>query len=451
MSPEPGDVLELEAGLIATGGGCVARDTDGRIVFVRHTLPGERVRAIVTSVTASYLRADAVEVLHPSPDRVEAPCPHAGPGRCGGCDYQHVAPGAQRALKAFRVAEQLRRVAGVERTVDVEAVPTPLPSDEGTAAEGSGTGWRTRVRLAVDRAGRVGYRRHRSHDIEPIASCPIATDAVMATGVFTARWPGAAELDLVTGDAPGDAVVSVVPGGRDTNDVPVPGPDQVRAGISVRHAVRRPPAVVHAEAGGHTFRISPGVFWQAHAGAPAALLGAVLGLVGPCDGQVVVDLYAGAGLFSVPLAATVGPSGHVLAVERARRACEDLGHNASVAGVAGTCRVLRATVTPGLVASRIGSPDVVVLDPAREGAGPAVVRAIAAHATTLRTVVYVACDPASFSRDCRVLLDEGWSLAELRAFDIFPMTEHVELVAAFAPPSGSRESAPGQHPGVVRS
>ena len=98
MSPEPGDVLELEAGPVATGGGCVARTSDGRVVFVRHTLPGERVRAVVTSATTSYLRADAVEVLHSSPDRVEPPCPHAGPGRCGGCDYQHVAPGAQRAL-----------------------------------------------------------------------------------------------------------------------------------------------------------------------------------------------------------------------------------------------------------------------------------------------------------------------------------------------------------------
>ena len=432
MSPEPGDVLELEAGPIATGGGCVARDADGRIVFVRHTLPGERVRAVITSSTTSYLRADAVEVLHPSPDRVEPSCLHAGPGRCGGCDYQHVAPGAQRALKAFRVTEQLRRVAGIERTVDVEAVSTPGTSE--------GTGWRTRVRLAVDRDGRVGYRRHRSHDIEPVASCPVATDAVMATGVFSARWPGAAQLELVTGDQPGDAVVSVVPRRKGAADVPVPGPDQVRAGVSVRHAVRRPPAVVHVEAGGHTFRVSAGVFWQAHTGAPAALLGAVLALVGPCDGETVVDLYAGAGLFSVPLAAAVGPSGRVLAVERAARACDDLSHKASVAGMAGRCRVLRATVTPALVTSRIGRPDVVVLDPAREGAGPAVVRAVAAQATTLRAAVYVACDPASFSRDCRVLLDEGWSLAALRAFDIFPMTEHVELVAAFEPPPGAVRS-----------
>ncbi len=98
----------------------MARADDGRVVFVRHTLPGERVLARVTAETSSFLRADAVEVIEPSPDRAVAPCPHAGPGRCGGCDWQHVALPAQRALKADLVAEQLRRLAGVDRRVKVE-------------------------------------------------------------------------------------------------------------------------------------------------------------------------------------------------------------------------------------------------------------------------------------------------------------------------------------------
>ena len=433
MSPDPGDVLELDAGPIATGGGCVARAPDGRVVFVRHTLPGERVRALVTSATTSYLRADAVEVLVPSPDRVEPPCPHAGPGRCGGCDYQHVALGAQRALKAFRVAEQLRRVAGLAPEVEVEVEPVPSPGPE------PGLGWRTWLRMAVDGDGRVGFHRHRSHDVEPVGSCPIAAEAVEATGVFAARWPGATALDVVTGsagDAPAgapEALVALRPRHRDRG-VDVPDENEVHAGIMVGRGVRRPPAAVHSAVGGHTFRISAGVFWQGHAAAPAALLSAVLELVGPCAGARVVDLYAGAGLFTVPLAAAAGRSGSVIAVERSALACDDLRHNAARAGVT-TCRVLHATVTPALVASELGHPDVLVLDPAREGAGTAVTRAIARHATTLRTVVYVACDPASFSRDARVLLEEGWTMTVLRAFDIFPMTEHVELVAAFAPPA----------------
>jgi tRNA/tmRNA/rRNA uracil-C5-methylase (TrmA/RlmC/RlmD family) len=410
-------LLELEVGPIAAGGGCVARAPDGKVVFVRHCLPGERVRAQVTSSTTSYLRADAIEILTPSPDRVEPPCPHAGPGRCGGCDFQHVAVGAQRRLKAFLIAEQLERLAGLERTVEVEAVP----------GDDAGLGWRSRVRVAVDGRGAVGFRRHRSHRLEYVHECPIASPAVAATGALTVLWPGAAELEIATGTDPGEAVVSVTPRRRATPRLPA-----TDTGLVLGGKVRRSPGAVHATVAGRTFRISPGVFWQVHTGAAAALLSAVLDMTGDCRGASVVDLYAGAGLFSVPLADAVGRSGSVLAVERDPRACADARHNGA------TCRnlrVLEGEVTPEVVASALGRPDIVVLDPAREGAGTGVMRALAPHAPTLRTVVYVSCDPSSFGRDVRVLLDQGWRLGALRAFDIFPMTEHVELVAALEPPS----------------
>src|SRR5581483_5455395 len=161
---EPEVELELKVGAIAGGGGCVARDDDGRVVFVRHAIPGERVRVRVTSSTTNFRRADAVEILDPSSDRVVPPCPFAGPGACGGCDFQHVALPAQRALKADRVREQLLRVAGVDREVTVAPV-------EGDA---DGLSWRTRVKLAVDGDGRAGFRRHRSHDVLPVDRCAIA-------------------------------------------------------------------------------------------------------------------------------------------------------------------------------------------------------------------------------------------------------------------------------------
>jgi tRNA/tmRNA/rRNA uracil-C5-methylase (TrmA/RlmC/RlmD family) len=189
---------------------------------------------------------------------------------------------------------------------------------------------------------------------------------------------------------------------------------------------------VHAAVVGRTYRVSPGVFWQVHTGAATALLSAVLALVGECRGAAVVDLYAGAGLFSVPLADAVGPSGSVLAVERDGRACADARHNGADFP---NLRVLEGAVTPALVGSALGKPDIVVLDPAREGAGTDVMRGLAPHAPTVRTLIYVSCDPASFGRDIRVLLDDGWRLTTLRAFDIFPMTEHVELVAALEPPT----------------
>jgi tRNA/tmRNA/rRNA uracil-C5-methylase (TrmA/RlmC/RlmD family) len=418
---ESPDILELEVGAIAAGGGCVARAPDGKVVFVRHSLPGERVRAQVTSSTTSYLRADAVEILTPSPDRVEPPCPHAGPGRCGGCDFQHVEIGAQRRLKAFRIAEQLARLAGVEPAVEVEPV----------AGDVAGLGYRSRVRVAVDGRGAVGFRRHRSHRIEYVDECPIASPAVTATGALAALWPGATELEVVTGTGTdeAEALVSVAARGRSGPRLP----DLAAApGLVVGGKVRRPPGAVHTVVGGRTYRTSPGVFWQVHTGAAAALLRAVLDFVGPCEGASVVDLYAGAGLFCVPLADAVGPSGGVLAVERDGRACADARHNGATFP---NLRVLEGEVTPALVETGLGRPDIVVLDPAREGAGTGVMRALAAHAPHTRRVIYVSCDPSSFGRDSRVLLDEGWLLSGLRAFDIFPMTEHVELVAALEPPA----------------
>jgi tRNA/tmRNA/rRNA uracil-C5-methylase (TrmA/RlmC/RlmD family) len=412
--------LELEVGAIAAGGGCVARAPDGKVVFVRHSLPGERVRAQVTADTSSYLRADAVEILRPSPDRVEPPCPHAGPGRCGGCDFQHVEIGAQRRLKAFRIAEQLERLAGLAPPVDVDVEPVP--------GDRAGLGYRSRVRVAVDGRGAVGFRRHRSHRLEYVRGCPIASPGVTATGALASLWPGSTELEVATGTDPAEAVVSVTPRGRSAPRLPDIG---VGVGVVVGGKVRRPPGAVHAVVGGRSYRISPGVFWQVHTGAATALLEAVLDFVGPCRGASVVDLYAGAGLFSVALADAVGASGSVLAVERDRRACADARHNGATFP---TLRVLEGEVTPALVESALGRPDIVVLDPAREGAGTNVMRALAAHTAAVRTVIYISCDPSSFGRDSRVLLDEGWRLAGLRAFDIFPMTEHVELVAALEPP-----------------
>ena len=293
----------------------MARAPDGRVVFVRHSLPGERVVARVTATTASFLRADAVEILTPSPDRVPPPCPHAGPGRCGGCDFQHVELGAQRRLKAFRVAEQLARRRRLERTVEVE----PVDGDVG------GLRWRSRVRVAVDGNGAVGFRRHRSHELEPVDDCPIAAPAVAATGALASPVARASRSSRSSrARAPGEAVVSVTPRGRGRA---APARRRHRIGLVVRGRWCAPPAPCTPRSGGAptasrrassgrstpaprrrcSMRSSP---WSATAAARA-----------------VVDLYAGAGLFSVPLAEAAGPEGSVLAVERDARACADARHN----------------------------------------------------------------------------------------------------------------------------
>jgi tRNA/tmRNA/rRNA uracil-C5-methylase (TrmA/RlmC/RlmD family) len=413
---EPDRVLDLEVGAIAAGGGCVARAPDGRVVFVRHSLPGERVRARVTSETTSFLRADAVEVLDPSPDRVEPVCPHAGPGRCGGCDFQHVAPAAQRRLKEDLVAEQLARIAKVDLRVDVEAVD---------GAPG-GLGWRTRVAFAVDSDGTVGLRRHRSHDIEPVAVCPIATDGVTRVGVASVRWIGARQIEVFASPDGGTPVVLVETGRNRLDGLP-----DVEAGLVWKGRTLRAPDHVVVDVLGNRFEVHAGVFWQVHPQAAPVLTRAVLEGTGARPGDRVTDLYAGAGLFTVALARAVGPTGVVTAVERSGPAVADLKRN--VSGI-GHVEVIRADVSPGLVARRIGRPDVVVLDPARAGAGPAVMAALRGLDPPARRIVYVSCEPAPFARDLRVLLDGGWSLRSLRAFDLFPMTEHVELVGVMAPP-----------------
>ncbi|HWF17478.1 MAG TPA: TRAM domain-containing protein [Acidimicrobiales bacterium] len=416
------DLLELEVGALAGGGGCVARATDGKVVFVRHAIPGERVRARVTAATKSYLRADAVEILGASPDRVDPPCPHAGPGRCGGCDFQHIEVGVQRRLKATRVEELLRQIAGMEREIEVEAVV-------GVEGGRDGLGWRTRVRLAVDGSGRAGFRRHRSHRVERVEACPVTTAQVGATGALAATWPGVTEIEVLTGVPSDEAVLAVTP----RRGPGAPRLPAVRGGLVFRGKVRRDPGAVHMQVRGQTYRVSSGVFWQAHVGAAEALLAAVLGLIGDVDlnGATAADLYSGAGLFAVALADAVGADGSVVAVERDRRACADARHNA---GGRAHLLVEQTEVTPALVATGIGRPSVVVLDPAREGAGIEVMQAFASHTSTLRRLVYISCDAATFARDVHVLLDVGWTMPSLRTFDIFPMTEHVELVAGLEPP-----------------
>jgi tRNA/tmRNA/rRNA uracil-C5-methylase (TrmA/RlmC/RlmD family) len=413
----PGDVLELEVGAIASGGGCVARVPDGRVVFVRHCLPGERVRARITAETTSFLRADAIGVVEPSVDRVPPPCAHAGPDRCGGCDFQHVALPAQRRLKEDLVAEQLSRLARLDLRVEVEQVK----------GSSDGLGWRTRMSFAVDDEGGVGLRRHRSHDIEHLVRCPIATDGVNDASVGSVSWRGARQLEIVASPDGGEPVALVDTGKRRLDGLP-----DVAVGLVWKGRTLRAPDHVEFVVEGNRFVVGPGVFWQVHPSAGPVLTRVVREGLAARPGDRVADLYAGAGLFTVALAEVVGPTGVVVAVERSGPAVADLKRN--TAGLA-QVEVVRADVTPSLVTRRLGRPDLVVLDPARAGAGREVMAALLALDPAPRRVAYVSCEPAPFARDLRVALDAGWTLRSLRAFDLFPMTEHVELVGILGPPT----------------
>jgi tRNA/tmRNA/rRNA uracil-C5-methylase (TrmA/RlmC/RlmD family) len=408
------DLLELEVGPVANGGWCVARH-EGRVVFVRHALPGETVRAQVTEETTKFLRADAVEILTPSADRVKPPCVFAGPGRCGGCDWQHATLEAQRRLKAAVVEEQLQRVAGITRSVTVEELP-------GTV---DGLGWRTRVQFAVRGDGAIGLRRQRSHQIEPIDACLIAHPDVEAAGAETKRWPGATTVEITASAGTGDRLVVVEGrGGRDRRPVKVP-----RLDAPVRVVRGKPVAgeglpFVREDVAGRLWQVSGGGFWQVHPSAAQTLADAVVDALDPQPGETAIDLYCGAGLFAGVLAERIGSNGLVVGIESDQIAVHDARHNLR--------DLPHVVIERGRVESvfdrlEMHRADLVVLDPPRAGAGREVVELIAGLAG--RAVGYVSCDPATLARDLGFFATHGWRLSDLRAFDAFPMTHHVECLA----------------------
>ncbi|MDZ5620532.1 TRAM domain-containing protein [Nocardioides sp. HM23] len=350
-----GERFEAEVGPIAHGGHCVVRlplDDGDRVVFVRHAVPGERVVVEITEGSDGdrFWRGDAVEVVEASTDRVVAPCPYAGPGLCGGCDFQHVSLPAQRALKTEVVREQLRRLA----RLDVDVMVEPVPGDR------DGLGWRTRQRYVALPGGRRGMRKHRSHDVVPVERCLIEAEE---------------------------------------------GP---------RYEVRDA-----------SFAVAAGGFWQVHPGAPETLVAAVLDALDPQPGESALDLYAGVGLFSRFLLDAVGPDGRVRAVE---------GDAAAVRLALRNCPGLRATAgeVGAVLTTEYDEPfDLVVLDPPRVGAKRKVVEQVVDRRP--RAVAYVACDPAALARDVAIFAEHGYGLTSLRAFDLFPMTHHVECVALLEP------------------
>jgi tRNA/tmRNA/rRNA uracil-C5-methylase (TrmA/RlmC/RlmD family) len=312
------------------------------------------------------------------------------------------------------VEEQLRRVAGIEREVVVEEVP----------GAPDGLGWRTRMQFAVRRDGAVGLRRHRSHAIEPIDECLIAHPQVEVLGIERKRWPGAASVEAIASAGTGDRLAVLSSRGR----ARVP-----RMDAPVRLVSGKPdkPPFVREEVAERLWQVSGSGFWQVHPGAAQTLADAVLDALEPRRGEVAVDLYCGAGLFAGVLGERIGPDGLVVGIETDAQAVKDARFNLRdlphVSVERGEVENVLEELRFGRGNTKLNRADLVVLDPPRTGAGREVVKRVAELAG--RRIAYVSCDPATLSRDLALFSEQGWALSALRAFDAFPMTQHVELLA----------------------
>ena len=388
-----GDLVQVTIEKVAHGGHFIARH-DGAVIFVRHAIPGEKCTIQITSTGSSFNRADVVSVEAPSEFRVQAPCSFAHRNGCGGCDFQHISVAHQRTLKSDVIAEQFSRIAKMDLRVEVEKV-------------GESTHWRTRAIATTDRNGKLGFYKSRSHSIAPVTDCIICVEGMNFNEIASRDLKGDIRVEISASNT----------GERSIALAPARGEEKAR--------LTEGPAVLHENVLGRTLEVSQESFWQSHKKAPEVLTQAVLEFAQLKSGEHVLDLYGGVGLFSAAILEAVGPTGHVDLIEGSKVATADAGRN-----FAAFSNITIATGDVAKLLPRITAADVVVLDPPRDGAGKEAVAHIARLAP--RAIVYVACDPAALARDTAYLADHSYSLVKVRAFDLFPMTHHIECVALYA-------------------
>ena len=387
-----GDLIDVTIEKVAHWGHFIARH-NWAVIFVRHAIPGEQCTIEVTSAGSSFNRADVVSVEQPSEFRVEQPCRYAHRLGCGGCDFQHISPAYQRVLKSDVITEQFSRIAKKEISVEVEQV-------------GDLIGWRTRAIATTNRNGKLGFYKSRSHSIAPVDDCLICVKGMNFSEIATRSLKGDVRVEISSSNT-GERTIALAP---------TRGEEKAR--------ITEGQAVLHEVVHGKTLEVSQDSFWQSHVKAPEILTQAVLDFAQLKSGEHVLDLYGGVGLFTAAIIDVVGPDGHVDLIEGSKVATEDARRNFAHAK-----NVTIATGDVAKLLSRVTSADVVVLDPPREGAGRDVIAQITAFQP--RAIVYVACDPAALARDTAYLEDHSYSLAKLRAFDLFPMTHHIECVALY--------------------
>ena len=381
-----GQIIRVTIEKVAHGGHFISR-YEGAVIFVRHGLPGEVVDVAITSVGASFNRGDVVAVIEASPDRVQAPCRYANRNGCGGCDFQHVEISAQRKLKEDVITEQFARIAKMEIHVDVEEVSPAL-------------GWRTQATIGSDKKGRAGFYASRTNTIMAIDECLVLHPSIGYQKIQSQSWEPGIRIQV---SASTDGSSRLIAG-------------EVIQGEQIQNFI----------VNGKNYQVSPDSFWQSNVNAPKVLVDCVSEYAEVRAGDHLLDLYGGVGLFALQLHEAIGAGGRIDLVEGSKSATADAAINFT-----GAQNVKIHTGDVEKILPRFSRADVVILDPPRDGAKKNVIASLVECKP--RAIVYVACDPAALARDSALLRDANYTLEKIRAFDLFPMTHHIECIALFTP------------------
>jgi 23S rRNA (uracil1939-C5)-methyltransferase len=403
--------LDLELTAMAHGGSALGRH-EGRVIFVPYAIPGEEVRVELVEVHQRWARARLLEILRPSPHRVQPPCPYFGQDKCGGCQWQHIDYEEQLRLKAEVMTDQLLRIGGLE-----VAVEEPIGAEEPWS-------YLNQVQFYVTDDGHLGFLTVDSRNVIPVEECyiiePLLDDLWLALDMY---WPQLYRLSLRCGATTGELMAVFELDHYEDFDIEVDFPVScVLLLADGETAVLMGEPYYREEVAGRAYRISAGSFFQANSGGAEALVSLVREFLSPAGDETLLDLYAGVGLFGLALAGEVG---RVIAVEEEPGAAADLEFNAR--------ELSNVDLRQGDVQEQLAgiqdSVQLLVLDPPRAGAGQGVLEEMVRLAPG--RIAYVSADPASLARDARHLVAGGYRLERVQPVDLFPQTFHIGSVALF--------------------
>ena len=402
--------FEVRPSAFTYGGEALGRLPDGRAVFVPFAIPGERVLARVVEEKRGYVRAELVNILEPSPDRVIPRCIHFRV--CGGCHYQHLPYRLQLDVKAAILRDQLERIGGI-----------PAPPVEPTVPSPTEYNYRNNVQFHLTPDGKLGYQAAGSHAVIAIQECHLPEPPLNET------WP---LLDFESN--PGLERVGLRLGAGEDILLSLEGADPVPPEMSIElpiSAVYLNPGGTEVLAGdesltmevlGRPFRVSAGSFFQVNTALAEAMVNELLRSLPLSPATVLLDVYCGVGLFSAFMAPRVG---RLIGVEISAAACDDFAANLDEFENVELYQGAAEEILPGLGAR----PDAVILDPPRAGVERRALDAVVGLAPA--SLAYISCDPSTLARDAKRLVTAGYRLTRSIPFDLFPQTFHIESVNFF--------------------